>query len=217
MFGQVLLMGMFIMFYAGCTTKGEISMEKSFAKTTGSTTLMQKTEKIKIGKNNEVKVSLAVTYLNDEESIMDKEDKVREKFIVNIYRTDDANGTGLINEEQNLTLNILYPKSDKEFTRAEIIKRKKGIDKLPLKVKRLSVSDPLLKNVPMVNSWNSYYYVEFPHTRRKKFTLVYQNKRYGQKSTAKSTDKTKKPVYIKYKLKFTKREKYLYQKHKNIF
>ena len=210
MFRQVLLMGIFIVFYTGCSTKGEKRMEKAFAKTTGSSTLMQKTEKIKISENNEVKVSLAVTYLNDEESIMDDKNKIREKFIINIYRSDDVNSTGLIDAEQKLTLNIQYPESDKEFNRAEKIKRDRGIDRLPLKIQKLSLSDPLLKNIPMVNSWNSYYYVEFPHTRRKKFALVYQNKRYGQERTEKS-------LYTQYKLHFTKREKYLYQKQKNIF
>ncbi len=217
MFGRIFMMGIFIVFYTGCTTKDEILMEKSFAKTTGSSTLMQKTEKIKIGENNEVKISLAVTYLNDEESIMDEKNLVREKFIVNIYRSDAVSGTGLIDEEQKLTINIQYPESDKEFNRAEKIERDKGIDRLPLKIKKLSLSDPLLKNVPMLNGWNSYYYVEFPHTRRKRFTLVYQNKRYGQKAVSESADKTKKPVYTKYRLNFTKREKYLYQKQKNFF
>ena len=212
MFGQLFLLGTIIVFYTGCSSKGETRMEKSFEKTIGSGALMQKTEKIKIGQDNEVKISLAVTYLNDEESILDEENKVREKFIVNLYQADDVNGVGLINADQSLILNIQYPESDEEFTKAEIAIREKGVDKLPLKVQKLSPSDPMLKNIPMVNNWNSYYYVEFPHTRRKKFTLVYQNKVYGIKSAIGETQE-----YEKYKLNFTKREKYLYQKSKKLF
>ncbi len=213
MFRQLFLAGTLIVFYAGCSSKDETHLEKSFKETIGSGVLIQKTEKIKLGEGDEVKISLAATYLNDEESILDETNKVREKFIVSLYQSDDFNSSGLISTDQNLTLNIQYPESDKEFTRAEKKKRSKGIDRLPLVVQELSLSDPKLKNIPMVNSWNKYYYVEFPHTRRKKVTLVYQNKIYGKKPTEDLSEQT----YKKYLLRFTKREKYLYQKSKKLF
>jgi len=250
MIRELLLTGLIILF-AGCSSKEENRMNKSFGKITDSGAVMQKTEDIKLRQDGEVKIFLTATYLNGEESIADDDEKIKEKFIVGLYQADDVNHTGLINADQNMTINIQYPKSDKEFTRAEKIKRRKGIDKLPLTVKELSLDDPLLKNVPMVNTWNTYYFVEFPHTKRKTFSLTYQNKVYGKKkmkkkkkkdkkdktkkiknkkidkakNEKKKTDKAKnkkkkkeeKQEYKKYKLNFSKKAKYLYQRSKNLF
>ncbi len=167
-------------------------MNKSFGKISDSGAGMQKTENIKLSQDGEVKIFLTATYLNGEESVLDEDKKIKEKFIVGLYQADDVNLTGLINADQNLTINIKYPKSDKEFTRAEKIERKKGVDKLPVSVKKLSLDDPLLKNVPLINTWNSYYYVEFPHTERKMFSLTYQNKVYGKKKMKKKKDEKEK-------------------------
>jgi len=233
----------------GCGSIHEKRMNRSFDKVSDFGAGMQKTENIKLSEDGEVKIFLTATYLNGEESILDDDKKIKEKFIVGLYQADDVNHTGLINADQNLTINIKYPKSDEEFTREERIERRKGIDKLPVSVKKLSLDDPLLKNIPMVNTWNDYYYVEFPHTERKVFSLTYQNKVYGKKKKKKKNkkkkdekDKTKKKVtkedtktkqtkkkdkakkekaekqeYKKYRLKFSKKGMYLYQKSKNIF
>ena len=232
MFRELLLIGVIILF-AGCSSKEENRMNRSFGKISNSGAGMQKSQNIKLSQDGEVKILLTATYLNSEESAADKDKKIKEKFIVGLYQSDDGNFTGLINPDQNLTINIQYPESDKEFTRAEKIERKKGVDRLPLTVKNLSLDDPLLKYVPLVNTWNDYYYVEFPHTERRMFTLTYQNKVYGKKLMKKSKkkreknkkDKTKKgkdekaekQEYKKYKLKFSKKAKYLYQRSKNLF
>ena len=184
-----------ILFFAGCSSKEENHMNRSFGKVSDFGAGMQKTENIKLSKEGEVKIFLTATYLNGEESAADDDKKIKEKFIVGLYQSDDVNYTGLINTDQNLTINIQYPKSDKEFTRAEKIERRKGVDKLPVSVKELSLDDPLLKNIPLVNTWNSYYYVEFPHTERKMFSLTYQNRVYGKipmKKSKRKKDKKKK-------------------------
>ena len=188
---QILLLTV-ILFYAGCASKNEKKMEKSFEQMTRAGTSLQKTEKIKIVKKNEVKILLTASYLNGEESLNDKKEKVREKFIVGLYQAGDSNYTGLINPDQNLTINLQYPKSDKKFTRKERLKRKKGIDRLPLLVQKLPANDPKLKNIPMVNIWSDYYYVEFPHTKREQFTLTYQNRIYGSKVVKKKKKSAKK-------------------------
>jgi|GEM_PF-1347060 len=255
-----------IILFMGCGSIHEKRMNRSFEKVSDFGAGMQKTENIKLSEDGEVKIFLTATYLNGEESVLDEDKKIKEKFIVGLYQADDVNHTGLINADQNLTINIQYPKSDKEFTRAEKIERKKGVDRLPVSVKKLSLDDPLLKNVPLVNAWNSYYYVEFPHTERKMFSLTYQNKVYGKKIKKKKSKKKKnekdkikknksknekkateedtkikqeknkkaenkkkdkvkkekdekaeKQKYKKYKLNFSKKGKYLYQKSKNLF
>ena len=247
MFRELFLIGM-IIFFTGCSSKNEKHMDKSFGKVSDFGAGMQKTENIKLSEDSEVKIFLTATYLNGEESVLDEDNKIKEKFVVGLYQSGDVNLTGLINADQNLTINIKYPKSDKVFTRAEKIERKKGIDRLPVTVKKLSLGDPLLKNVPLVNTWSSYYYVEFPHTEREKFALTYQNKVYGKKPMKKSKkkkdknkkvkdekeknkiDKTKKDEikkkkaekvekqeYKKYKLNFSKKAKYIYQKSKKLF
>ncbi len=213
MLKEVLFLGVAVLF-AGCNLKHEKSLEKSLEQMTSLGTHMQKTEKITLTQEDEVKVLLTASYLNGEASIIDDEGKVNEKFIIGVYQADDVGIVGLINADQSLIINVSYPKSDKEFSKAQRDIRKRGIDKPPVMVKKLSLSDPLLKNMPMVNAWNSYYYVEFPHTQKKKFELIYQNKIYGKKPK-----KTEEAVqtYTKYKLNFTKRAKYLYQKNKKLF
>ncbi|MEA3457032.1 MAG: hypothetical protein U9R26_11040 [Campylobacterota bacterium] len=235
MFRELLLIGLIILF-AGCSSKDENRMDRSFVKIRDFGEGMQKTENIKLSQDGEVKIFLTATYLNGEESIVDEDNKIKEKFIIGFYQADDVNFTGLINPDQNLTINIKYQKSDKEYTRAEKIERKKGVDKLPVAVKKLSLNDPLLKYIPLVNTWNNYYYVEFPHTERKTFALTYQNKVYGKKKKKKNKkekkttkgdakakqekkkdEKIKKQEYKKYKLNFSKKAKYLYQKSKKLF
>jgi hypothetical protein len=191
MLKQIILVGAMILF-TGCSSKNENQMEKSFVKMQNPGIELQKTEKVKISKDGEVKILLTATYLNGEESLADKKEKVREKFIVGLYQASDVNQSELISEDQNLTINLQYPESDKKFTKAEKIKRRKGIDRLPLLVKKLSMDDPMLKNIPMVNTWSDYYYVEFPHTKRKQFSLTYQNKIYGKIPMKKKKKKKKK-------------------------
>jgi hypothetical protein len=191
MLKQVLLLGVIVLL-AGCASKDEKKMERSFEQLTNPGIVLQKTEKVKISKDNEVKILLTATYLNGEESLADEDEKVREKFIVGLYQGSDINQSELISKDQNLTINLQYPKSDKKFTRAERAKRRKGIDRLPLVVKKLSADDPMLKNIPMVNAWGDYYYVEFPHTRRKQFSLIYQNRIYGKIPMKKKKPKKKK-------------------------
>ncbi len=237
MLKQLLLVGAVIL-YAGCSSKNEDAMEKSFEKVIDRGTQMQKTEKIKIIQNDEVKVFLLASYLNGEESAAEEDDTINEKFVVGLYLIDDGNMTreGLINADQNLTINIPYPESDKKFTDEEKMKRKQGMDKLPTTVKKLSSGDPLLKNIPMINSWSTYYYVEFPPTPKKQFSLTYQNRIYGKKpmpmlpavpktkqhkkhteKAGSQTDSSLTPQYYQYRLNFTKQPKYLYGSHKKLF
>ncbi|MEA3492504.1 MAG: hypothetical protein U9R27_11455 [Campylobacterota bacterium] len=213
MLKEVLFLGVAV-FFAGCNLKHEESLEKSFEQMTPLGKHMQKTEKITLTKDSEVKILLTASYLNGEASIVDDEDRVHEKFIIGVYQADDVDIAGLINADQSLTINVGYPKSDKRFTKAQRDIRKRGVDKPPVTVKKLSPGDPLLKNMPMVNNWSSYYYVEFPHTKKKKFELTYQNRIYGKEpKRSEEADQT----YTKYKLNFTKRAKYLYQNNKKLF
>jgi len=179
----------------GCSSKNENEMKKSFHNHIKKHTALQKSEKIKLTQNKEVKIALTATYLNPKESLNDKEEKTNEIFIIGLYKSDDTTAVGFNSNEQNLTLNVQYPKTDKVLTKDEEHQRRRGYDALPLVSKELSYNDPLLSKIPLVNSWTQYYFVEFPYSHRKNFSLVFQNRQFGGQ---------------KYQLNFAKNAKYLY-------
>jgi hypothetical protein len=208
---------------SGCSSKYETEMSKAFDKNIVKNKKLLKSEKLTFSQDGETKLALTATYLNGTQSLADDEEEVKETFIIGIYQSADVNVTGLHSRDQNLTLNIKYPETEEVLTKAEIRKRRKGIDALATTSRELSHSDPLLANIPLVNSWTKYYYVEFPHTTRKKFSLVFQNKQFGEiksKKRAKSlkkqndTKKKRKPRYKKYKFTFAKDAKYLHLRGK---
>ncbi|MEA3418522.1 MAG: hypothetical protein U9Q90_03905 [Campylobacterota bacterium] len=160
-----------VLLYSGCSSKNESKMRKSFKEEISFNSKLQKSEKLRLYDEGEVKILFTATYLNGEQSLDAENDnqKINEEFIVGLYQSD-ADQLGLKSREQNLTLD----------------------GKLPAKVRKLSQSDPLLKNIPMANAWSSYYHVSFPHTGKKIFNLTFENDLYG-----------------KGELKFAKRAKFL--------
>jgi len=206
MFKEVFLSSMLI-FFAGCSIKNEKNLSKSLDQSLAFDTNMQKTEKIIIKDANETKMSLSLSYLNANESIIENDKSVNEKFIVGLYRADGIYSDTLIDDEESLSIHIDYPKvkHKERLTQEQRAQRAKGRDSLPLVVKRLALSDPLLKNMSMVNSWSSYYYIEFPHSISKTFTITYQTTRYGADEG------------LQYHLNFAKNGKYIYNKSKKIF
>ncbi len=180
---------------SGCSSKNENEMKKSFDGNIARHGTLQKSEKIKLSRDKEVKISVTATYLNAKESLSDKEEQMHEMFIVGVYKSNDTTAIGLSSNEQNLTLHVQYPKTDKILTKDEERIRRKGYDSLPIVSKELSYKDPLLSKIPLVNSWTQYYLVEFPHSHKKKLSLIFQNKQFGSQ---------------KYQLNFTKSAKYLY-------
>lgn len=194
----------------GCGSKKEKSLGYSLEQRLVLDKNMQKTERVVIRDVNETKIALTASYLNSSESLEDEDNRVTEKFVVGLYQVTGLDDTSLINDDQNLTIHIAYPepKKGQHFNKKERKLRAKGMNKLPIIVKKLSQNDPLLKNRVMVNSWSSYYYVEYPHSIKKKFSLTYQNKIYGVKEVIKS-DGNKSTTYIKYTMPFAKKAKYI--------
>jgi len=181
---------------SSCSFKNEKKMQKSFDKHLISQKKLQKSEKVKISKNGETKIALTATYLNGYKSLTDKDETLREKFIVGIYHSSDIDNLGFKSREQNLTLHVQYPKTDRELSREEEIIRRRGYDALPIIVIEIASDSSLLQNIPLVNSWSKYYYLEFPHTYDKQFSLVFQNSQIA--------------LGQKYNLNFAKNKKYLY-------
>lgn len=150
---------MIVLLYSGCSSKNESKMRKSFQEEIPFNGKLQKSEKLRLYDEGEVKILLTATYLNGEQSLHDENNKkIKEEFVVGLYQSEDVNSAGLMGREQNLTLD----------------------GKLPVKVKKLSHHDPLLKNIPMVNAWSTYHLVIFPHTEKKIFVLTFDNNMYGK-------------------------------------
>jgi hypothetical protein len=181
---------------SNCSFKNEKKMQNSFNKHLISQKKLQKSEKIQISKDGEIKIALTATYLNGYKSLTDKDEKLREKFIIGVYKSSDIYTIGFKSAEENLTLHVQYPKTDKELSRDEEIIRRTGYDALPIIVIEIASNSSLLQNIPLVNSWSKYYYVEFPHTYDKQFSLVFQNNQIA--------------LGQKYSLIFAKNKKYLY-------
>jgi len=192
LFIYIILVGVFF----GCSFKNEKEMQKSFDKHLISQKKLQKSEKIKISQNGETKIAVTATYLNGLNSLKDKDGKVKEKFIVGIYQSNDAFTNGLNNNEQNLTLHIVDSKTDKELTNEEERVRRAGYDSLPITIIKIDSNSKLLQNIPLVNSWSKYYFIEFPHTDNKQFSVIFQNSQFA--------------LGRKYSLNFAKNKKYLY-------
>ena len=181
---------------SSCSFKDEKKMQNSFNKHLISQKKLQKSEKIRIFSNGETKIALTATYLNGYESLTDKEEREREKFIIGMYKSSDVYSIGLKGTEQNLTLHVQYPKTDRSLSFEEEVARRAGYDAVPITMVEIASNSTLLQNIPLVNSWSKYYYIEFPHTYDKEFSLIFQNSQFG-------SDR-------KYSLDFAKNKKYLY-------
>lgn len=188
----IILIGVF----SGCSFKNEKKMQKSFDKHLISQKTLQKSEKINISENGETKIALTATYLNGLNSLKDKDGKIREKFIIGIYQSNDVYSIGLNTNEQNLTLHIVDSRTDKKLTNDEEKIRRAGYDSLPITIVKMESNSRLLQNIPFVNSWTKYYFIEFPHTDHKQFSVIFQNNQFASGE--------------QYSLDFAKNKKYLY-------
>lgn len=202
---ELLLAGILLL-YGGCSSKNEKQLEKSFKESVlTSGVKMQKTQKAELFQDKEAKVVITATYLNPDESFADEEWRVNEKFIVGLYEAGRSAGSlELMSTDQNLTINLEFPPEDEVVEKEKRVFVAKGTSRSPLMVKKLYPGDPLLANIPLVNNWNTYFYVEFPHSPKNNFSLSYKNKIYGIES---QTDGS--VTYKKYQLDFTKQAKYI--------
>ena len=138
-----------------CTSKGEKSLMESFHKESQYHKHLLRTEKLEINRDQQVKVLLTATYLN-EDPLKKKED---ERFVVGIYTEDfgDENTTEDSKDHFTITLNGKKPK----FT------------------KKISKDAPQAKNISFVSDWTKLYYLKFPNSESDTLELRFKNKYYG--------------------------------------
>jgi hypothetical protein len=169
---------MAISLFVGCTSKEEKALLESYNNNITYHKHLQKTEKAELfdGENSVAVLTATHLYTPSYEKI-DKRDEV---FIVGVQfeypdssnMNFDKNATSGHANEYTLTLNNSTAK----------------------KVERLSEDDKRLEGISFVSEWGEYYEVTFPHAR-KRFSLVFENARYGKETL--NFSKVAKFVYTK--------------------
>jgi len=137
-----------------CSSKEEEKFMTVYEKNKAYHLQLQKTEKTQLHDGQYTKALLTATYLF--EPIEDINDTRDEQFIVGISLDDDEGS--FEGNDYNLTLNAKGPKS----------------------VKALKNSDPRLKEISFVSEWSEFYLFTFPHTKSKRFKLVFASDVYGK-------------------------------------
>ena len=145
-----------VLLLAGCATKEQTKLERSYEKEKNYHATLIKTEKAQLYRDGLTKVLLTATYLNEQNASKDTAEE-DERFIVGLYVDESVDNT-LLNDF-NLTLDGTPPK--------EIV---------PLKEK-----DPRLKLVSFKAPWNRFFLVTFPYTPKKRFKLIFESDAYGRK------------------------------------
>jgi len=106
---------------------------------------MQQSQKIALMQDEEVYALLSITYLTQKQPFRYRPkaiDKKRgERFVVGIFLSDD-NATV---KDLNITLN----------------------HQPPIRVRKLEPNHKLLKDIPMLNSWSSYYMYKFKYRNQR--------------------------------------------------
>jgi hypothetical protein len=146
-----------IVLLLGCTSKSDKEiMEVQSQKSTYHKRL-QKTEKIQLYEDHQTKVMLTATYMYVRN--FDQNDTRDEEFIIGVHVNEKAFGN-IKSNDYNLTLNGQVPKE----------------------ISRLNRNDERLKDLSFVTGWADYYLVVFPYVSDKDLTLIYENKRYGNRT-----------------------------------
>ena len=147
-----LLTALFLML--GCSSKEQKQFIKVYEKNKDYHIKLQRTEKINLKDGKYSKILLTATYLFEPSS--DLEDKRDEKFIVGFYIDDEDVFVDIGDYE--MTLNGVAPKS----------------------VKLLEKNDILLKTISFNSGWTHFYLFTFPHTKSKRFNLLFTSDFYGK-------------------------------------
>jgi len=157
---------------AGCSSKEEKALLQVYNKKKAYHKKLLQTEKAQLYDGNETKVLLTATYIFEQTDVKKEDDTRDEVFVVGLYIEDDET-ENFEAGDFNLILSGTLPKS----------------------VKILRRSDKLLREVPFVTEWGTYFEVIFPHSDSEKFTLVFDSAVYGKR-----------------KLYFAKKAKYVFTK-----
>jgi len=146
----------FVLLLAGCTTKEQAKLERSYEKEKNYHAELIKTEKAQLYKDGLTKVVLTATYLNEQNASKDAKQR-GERFIIGLYVDENVDNSQL--NDFNLTLDGTPPKS----------------------IIPLQEHDPRLKLLSFKTPWNHFFLVTFPYTQKQRFKLIFESTSYGKK------------------------------------
>jgi len=152
---ELLLMITAVSLFVGCSSKDEKSFLHIYEKNKEYHLQLQKTEKTQLYDAGSTKAMMTATYLFEE--ISDLNDTRDEKFIIGL-NIEDEEDHSFVEGDYNLTL----------------------AGKAPNHIETLKQSDSRLKNISFVSEWSQFYFVTFPHTKSKSFSLIFQSEIYGK-------------------------------------
>jgi hypothetical protein len=149
---SILLFLLLSLLFTACTSKEEKALLKMYDKKKNYHKQLLKTEKTQLKVGNITKVLLTATYIS--EPTKKKNDEV---FIVGIY-IEESDVQSFMKEGFSLTLGGIKAKS----------------------IKALKEHSKQLKDISFVSEWSQFYKVRFPHTAKKRFSLVLKSDLYGK-------------------------------------
>ena len=137
---------------SGCAVKDEQKFYKEITKNSDRYETLRDTEKLILGTSKADESIVLISYLHNNNS--DKKKNRKERFIVSVYSADDKNPLKDITLEGHKAL-------------------------LMQKIDRSKLSDNLKTVIP---KWFDNYYIEFAHTDLKKFRIIINTAKNGEKS-----------------------------------
>jgi len=141
-----------LIFFVGCSQKGNAT--RYFENSEKVVNSIQYTKKIDFNKNNENKIAIITSYLNNINKVY-KSDKF-ETFLIAIQNLDDRD---LIQEEMTLELN----------------------GRKPLAFTLVDKKSKFFENIAMKNHWAEYFLVKFPAEKEEKvLELNFFYKNFGE-------------------------------------
>ena len=141
---------------SACSTKEYDKLQHLYEKEKAYHARLIKTEKAQFYEDGLTKILLTATYLNEQNSSKNAPEE-DERFIVGLY-VDESVDNAVLNDF-NLTLDGTPPKA----------------------IVALKENDPRLKLLSFKAPWNRFFLVTFPHTPKKRFTLIFESEAYGRK------------------------------------
>jgi len=159
-----LLVGIFIvLFVAGCSSKEEKILYKSYLNKATYHRLLGKTEKVEFFDNNgSVAVLTAAYRFIPNAKAVDARDEI---FIVGVQFSNP--------EKSDMRFDLSTSSNEEEYVLT--LNNKK-----PKKVVILDANDKRLENISFVTEWGTFYELTYAHAGVRP-TLVFENMKYGQK------------------------------------
>lgn len=149
-------------FVGGCAIKENSNIAQLFKKDDIYHISLQNTKKAQLIASLETKALLSATYLNP------------------VYTSENCKNLCMyVNDGEYFFIGVYITDSEKnEFNNKGYLLTLNGAK--PIDIKKLEKDDPLRYQMPMMNSWSTYYKVKFPTVNSDIMYLTFENDRFGK-------------------------------------